>query len=90
MQFDHDQMRELAALKAYRYARDGGGGAHKVYETTAAWDKSRGVADMTPWRRACHEAWTLWRIARDSACEDYRVDCHLSTLDRDADGNIPF
>lgn len=87
--FDSNAMAELAHLKADRYQRSGGGGAHKVYNTAKAYDEARGYKEMTAWQRAVYEANQLWRQASSQAKSDFRWDCHALTLDV-VNGEIPF
>jgi hypothetical protein len=54
--FDHNAMQELKHLAADRYQRAGGGGAHKVHATNAAFHKSRGYAELSPFRQAAYRA----------------------------------
>lgn len=86
--FDHNNMRELAALKAYRYARDGGGGTHKVTSSKAFHDAR--TKNLSAFRRAAYEASVLFRQAAQMAAQDFRFDCLAPTLDTDANGFVPF
>lgn len=54
--FDSNAMNELKHLAADRYQRAGGGGAHKVYATSAAFHTSRGYGEMSPFRQAAYRA----------------------------------
>ena len=88
--FDSNQMHELAALSRDRYQRAGGGGAHKVYASSKAYHDARGHREMSPWRRAVYEASERWRQASRQALSDFKWDCHVLTLDRGPNGDIPF
>jgi hypothetical protein len=96
--FDSNDMHELAHIKAYRYARDGGGGAHKVYKTSKAYHDARGHNDMSPYRQAFYEAIARFRQSCQLAKMDFRAagnDFDLMLCERrDADAyalaNIPF
>ena len=88
--FDHDQMRELAYLKADRYARNGGGGTHTVYATAAAWDKAHGVQHMSKWRAMFREIEIGYRLRYQLALDLHREALHCLTLDTDEHGNVPF
>lgn len=88
--FDSNAMHELQHLARDRYQRNGGGGASKVYATAKAYDESRGYKEMSAWARAVYEATTLWRSDSRSAASGFRWDCLSHTLDRNADGDIPF
>jgi hypothetical protein len=88
--FDHNAMAELAHLKADRYQRAGGGGAHKVHATSQAYHESRGIKEMSPWRRAVYEATVRWRGDAASAVAGFAWDCRWYTLDKDGTGEIPF
>jgi len=87
--FDSTAMLELAYLSRDRYQRAGGGGAHKVYNSSKAYDESRGYKDMSPWRRKVYETTALWRQAVSQAKSDFKWDCHVLTLDQ-VNGEIPF
>jgi hypothetical protein len=63
--FDHNQMRELAHIKADRYQRNGGGGGFKVHQTAAAFHKSRGYDQMSSWDQLVYRA----RVQFKSVCE---------------------
>lgn len=52
---------------ADRYQRNGGGGAQKVHATSAAYDKARGYAEMSPWRQAVYRARMQYKVACDTA-----------------------
>jgi hypothetical protein len=88
--FDSNAMHELAALSRDRYQRAGGGGAFKVYASSKAFDESRGYKEMTVWQRAVYETNQLWKSDSRSAVAGFKWDCHALTLDRDANGDIPF
>lgn len=90
--FDSNEMRELAALKAYRYARDGGGGsAFKVYPTSKGYHDAR-TKGMSAFQRAAHEAIVVFRMQADNAKSDFAWACRSHALDaeRGADGLVPF
>jgi hypothetical protein len=88
--FDHNQMRELAAVSADRYQRNGGGGAHKVYASSKAFHDARGYKEMSPFRRAAYEASIMFRQAANNAAAGFRFDCLAPSLDTDASGYVPF
>jgi hypothetical protein len=96
--FDHNQMRELAAISADRYQRNGCGGVAKVYNTSKAYDDARGYREMSPFRRKAYEAAVLFRQACEMAVLDFRAaqtDLALAKCaERDrvkvALANIPF
>lgn len=90
MAFDSNAMLELGHLSRDRYQRNGGGGAFKVYASSKAYDESRGIKEMSTWARAVYEASQLWRSESRSAVAGFRWDCLSHTLDRNADGEIPF
>ena len=70
--FDSNQMLELAHLSRDRYQRAGGGGAHKVYNTSKAYDEARGYREMSPFRRAAYEASVLWRQHAATVVSDFK------------------
>ncbi len=76
MAFDSNEMRELAHLKAYRYARDGGGGAHKVYTSSKAFDEARGYRDMSDWQKLVYRTNLAWRDTVIGAKAGFRQDCY--------------
>lgn len=88
--FDSNKMVELQHLARDRYQRSGGGGAFKVYASAKAYHESRGINEMSVWARAVYEATTLWRSDSRSAVSGFKWDCLSHTLDRDANGTIPF
>ena len=88
--FDSNAMRELAYIKADNAQRAGGGGGFKVYNSSKAFDESRGWKDMNVWQRAVYEATALWRSDRESAVAGFRWDCVWFGLDKDAAGEVPF
>jgi hypothetical protein len=69
--FDSNAMNELRHVAADRYQRAGGGGAHKVHATSAAYDKSRGYAEMSPFRQAAYRARQQFKVACDMARADF-------------------
>jgi hypothetical protein len=87
--FDSNAMADRASLAR---SRDGGTGKGRqtVYASSKAFHESRGIKEMSVWRRAVYEASTLWKSDSQSACAGFRWDCLALTLDRDADGQIPF
>lgn len=88
--FDSNAMRELAYLSADRYQRAGGGGAHKVYNSSKAYHDARGHGQMSPWRRAVYEAGIRWQQSTSMAREQYRLAC-LTSQDGFYHGDgIPF
>jgi hypothetical protein len=87
--FDSNQMHELAHLSRQRYERSGGGGTHKVYASSKAYDEARGYKHMTRGQRAVYEMLMRWRSDRESAMSGFRWDCHVLTLDT-VNGEIPF
>jgi hypothetical protein len=68
--FDHNAMKELAHLKAERYARNGGGGGFKVATSTKAYYDVR-TAGMSAFQRAAYEAREAFRIAARGAASDF-------------------
>lgn len=88
--FDSNAMHELQHIARGRYQRNGCGGASKVYVSSKAYDEARGYKEMSTWARAVYEASNLWRSDRLSAAAGFRWDCLSHTLDRNADGDIPF
>ena len=72
--FDHNQMAELAALKRYRYERDGGGGAHTVHATAKAFYDSRGYSDWSELEQRWHEARVDFKERMALIFEHYRLD----------------
>jgi hypothetical protein len=87
--FDSNAMAELRHLSADRYQRAGGGGAHKVHNTSRAYHDARGHGQMSPWRRAVYEATIRWRGDAASISSGFKWDCHVLTLDTH-NGEIPF
>jgi hypothetical protein len=88
--FDPNQMAELAAIKAYRYARDGGGGAHKVYNTSKAYYDSRGHEELPKWQKLATETMIRWRQQCQILKEHYRVACLTSQEGFYYGDDIPF
>jgi hypothetical protein len=76
MSFDSNAMAELRHVSADRYQRNGGGGAHKVYNTGQAYYDSRGWKEMSPFRRACIEMLHRYR----QQCEISRAEYSLDVL----------
>ena len=87
--FDSNAMHELAHLKADRYQRAGGGGAHKVYNSSKAFHDSRGYREMSTWRRAVYEATTLWRDRAETIMADFKWDIRPDHADIETFGE-PF
>lgn len=87
--FNSNAMLELAAIKADRYQRNGGGGGGKVYTSSKAYDESRGYKEMSEGRRAAYEIFQLWRSDSRSAIAGFKWDCLAPTLDT-VNGEIPF
>ena len=69
--FDSNAMNELKHIAADRYQRNGGGGAHKVYATSASYDKARGYSEMSPFRQAVYRARMQYKVACDNARADF-------------------
>jgi hypothetical protein len=88
--FDHNAMAELAALSRDRYQRNGGGGAHKVYNSSKAYYDAHGHNELSAWDRLVTETKFRWRQAAANAASDFKWDCHVLTLDRGPNGDIPF
>jgi hypothetical protein len=96
--FDHNAMRELAAISADRYQRNGGGGAAKVYNTAKAYHDARGIKEMSPFRRAAYEAAVMFRGVCETARSDFRsagndydlMLCERRDVRNVALANIPF
>lgn len=88
--FDSNAMHELQHLARDRYQRAGCGGAQKVYTSSRTYDEAKGYKEMTAWARAVYETNMLWRSDSRSAVSGFRWDCLSHTLDRTADGEIPF
>jgi len=88
--FDSNAMHELQHLARDRYQRAGGGGSHKVYNSSRTYDESRGIKEMSTWARAVYEANMLWKSDSRSAVSGFKWDCLSHTLDRNGDGDVPF
>jgi hypothetical protein len=95
--FDHNQMNELAHLKAARYERNGGGGGFKVATSTKAYYEARTI-NLSPFQRAAYEAREAFQIAARGAVSDFRnaanafdlIVCERKDAARYAIANIPF
>lgn len=88
--FDSNAMHEFAALSRDRYQRAGGGGAHKVYNSSKAYDESRGYKEMSVWARAVYEATILWRQDVANNREWFRLECWIDVDGRYLRDGIPF
>lgn len=73
--FDSNAMLELRHLSADRYQRAGGGGAHKVHNTSRAYFDARGHNELSPFRRAIVETRFRWEQASQLAREHFRMEC---------------
>ena len=69
--FDSNAMTELKHIAADRYQRAGCGGAQKVHATSAAFDKARGYAELSPWQQAVYRARTVFKVQCDNARADF-------------------
>jgi hypothetical protein len=88
--FDPSAMAELAHLKADRYQRAGGGGAHKVYNSSQAYWDARGYREMSPFQQACVEMLHRFRQVAALQREHFRIAC-LTSKEGFYDGEeIPF
>jgi hypothetical protein len=87
--FDSNAMLELAHLSRDRYQRAGGGGAHKVYNSSKAYDEARGYREMTPFRRAAYEATVLWRQSVATAVADFKWAIRPDRPDVETLGMLP-
>lgn len=76
MKFDPNAMLELAHLKADRYQRAGGGGTHKVYTSSKAYDEARGYKEMSPWQQLVYRTNLAWRDACIGIKAGFRQDCY--------------
>lgn len=87
--FDSNAMADRAALAR---SRDGGTGKGKqtVYASSKAYHDSRGYQEMSAWDQLVYRTNQLWRSESRSAVAGFKWDCHVLTLDRDSDGQIPF
>jgi hypothetical protein len=90
MTFDPNQMHELTALKRYRYARDGGGGAHKVYDTSKAYWDSRGYKEMSEWNQLRIATRERFRMTCQIQREQFRLACLTSKEGFYHGDEIPF
>jgi hypothetical protein len=88
--FDSAQLLELAHIKADRYQRAGGGGTHKVHNSSKAYDDAHGYQQMSPWEQLVYRTNMLWQSESRSAVAGFKWDCRWLELDKDANGNIPF
>jgi hypothetical protein len=87
--FDSNEMLELRHVKADRYQRAGGGGAHKVYNTAKAYDDARGYREMSPYRRACYEATILWRLKAEEIISDFKWCVRADRVDIEMAASFP-
>lgn len=69
--FDPNAMQELKHVAADRYQRNGGGGAFKVHQTSAAFHKARGYDELSPFRQAAYRARVQFKTACDNAKADF-------------------
>lgn len=69
--FNSNALNELRHVAADRYQRAGGGGAHKVHATSAAFHKARGYGEWSPFRQAAYRARVEFKIACDNARADF-------------------
>jgi hypothetical protein len=88
--FDSNAMNDLAALSRDRYQRAGGGGAHKVYNTSKAYYDARGHNEQSAWDRLLVETKHRWRFAADTASEHFRIACLTSQEGFYHGDSIPF
>lgn len=77
MAFDSNQMLELAHLSRDRYQRAGGGGAHKVHNTSKARDEARGYKEMSDWQKLVYRTNLAWRDTVIGAKAGFRQECYL-------------
>ena len=73
MAFDPNAMAELAHISRDRYQRNGGGGAHKVYNTSKAYYDAIGHNELPSWRRLMTEARIRYRQKCQLIEEHYRM-----------------
>ena len=73
--FDSNAMAELAHIKRDRYERAGGGGAHRVHNTSKAYFDARGHGGLSTWDRAIIEARFRWEQSAQLARENFRMEC---------------
>lgn len=90
MTLDPNAMAELAALKRYRYARDGGGGASVIYDTAKAYWDSRGIKEMSAFQQARIEARERFRASCQIQREHFRLACLTSKEGFYHGETIPF
>lgn len=88
--FDSNAMQELAHHSRQRYERAGGGGTHKVYTSSRSYDEARGYKEMSAWDQLVYRTNMLWRSESRSAVAGFKWDCLSYTMERDANGDIPF
>ena len=88
--FDSNAMLELAHIKADRYQRSGGGGAHKIYASSKAYFDAHGYAEMSPFQRACVEMLHRFRQEAELQRENFRSDCLFAKPGFAHDGEVPF
>jgi hypothetical protein len=88
--FDSSAMLELAHIKADRYQRNGGGGAHKVYASSKAYYDARGHNELAPWPRILAETKIRWEQSKQLAREQFRIACLTSREGFYHGTDIPF
>ncbi len=88
--FDSNAMLELAHLKADRYQRNGGGGAHKVYNTSRAYYDAIGHNELPSWERLFIETKQRWQTAAAIHREHFRIACLTSKEGHYYGDSIPF
>jgi hypothetical protein len=90
MTFDPNQMHELAALSRDRYQRAGGGGAHKVYNTSKAYWDARGFKELSAFQQARIEARVRFKQLCELQKEHFRMACLTSKEGFYHGEDIPF
>jgi hypothetical protein len=73
MAFDSNQMLELQHIARDRYQRNGGGGTHKVYQTSKAYYDARGHNELPTWQKLMTEALIRYRQKCQLIEEHYRM-----------------
>lgn len=86
--FDHNQMRELAALKADRYQHNGGGGGFVVRNTAKAYYDARGFQNR--FAETLHFARQSFADAAKAAQSNFHLACLCAREGIAADEAIPF
>lgn len=77
--FNSNEMAGLAAIKADRYQRNGGGGGgFEVYAAARTMHEARGYRDMSPFQQACVEMLHRYRQTAAIAREHFAMDCFAS------------